>query len=421
MKLVQLVAWMSALLPLPCSAATYYVSNAGSDTNSGTTSSAPWATLAKVNATALKPGDTVALQRGSTWAETLKITHSGSAGHVIQYLSYGSNPVAPAITGANASSYAIDVNTASYIVLTHLTTAHALDGIHTNCVNNVLIDHVTSEYNADSGVLIAGGALCKSSNLVVQNSLFDNNYNNGIIDIISGDNIVVQNNSVHDNYAAIEYGAGIRFVTYGSDSRRQTNVHVLNNKVFHNGRTLAKIPVNSGNGIHMDTMGDGMVLAGNTSSDNLQFGIQVEWSGTSGTHLINGNTTTGNLSMGLVIYRRSWGVTVTNNVSTGNLRNCVIWGEFGGGDPVGMHNITFSNNFCYNPLPGGQNFSVAYGADNVKSGAGNVYLNNCLGKGGPNWFQWGSPVYTSTSALESAAAGAVSTSCSTSQVATESR
>lgn len=416
MKFVGLVAWMSALLPLPCSAATYYVSNAGSDANSGTSASASWATLAKVNATAFQPGDMIALQRGSTWAETLRITHSGSAGKVIQYVSYGNNPVAPTITGAN-SSYGIDIKSANYISLTHLTTSHALDGVHTNCVNNVLIDHITSEYNADSGVLIAGGANCASSNLVIQSSMFSNNYNNGIIDIISGDNIVVQNNTVHDNYAAIEYGAGIRFVTF--NAARQTNVHVLNNKVFHNGRTLAKIPVNSGNGIHMDTMGDGMVLSGNTSNDNLQFGIQVEWSGTSGSHLVNGNTTTGNLSMGLVIYRRSWGMVVTNNVSTGNFRNCVIWGEFGGGDPVGMHNNTFSNNFCHNPLPGGQNFSVAFGADNVQYGGGNVYLNNCLGNGGPNSFQWGNPTYTTTSALELAAKGALSLSCSATDMAAE--
>ena len=417
MKFVQLVACMSALLPLPCSAATYYVSNAGSDVNSGTVSSAPWATLAKINATDLKPGDTVALQRGSTWAETLKITHSGVEGKVIQYVSYGSDAVAPTITGTNDSSYAIDMNSVQYITLTHLTTSHALDGVHTNCVNNVLIDHVTSEYNADSGVLIAGGADCTSNNLTIQNSMFDNNYNNGLIDIISGDNIVVQNNIVHDNYAAIEYGAGIRFVTY--NEARQTNVHVLNNKIFNTGRKLSSIPSNSGNGIHMDTMGSGMVVSGNTSYDNLQFGIQVEWSGTTGSHLVTGNTTTGNLSMGLVIYRRSWGVVITNNVSTGNLRNCVVWGEFGGGDPVGMYNNVFSNNFCHDPLPGGQNFSVAYGADNVEYGSGNTYLNNCLGNGGPNSFQWGNATFTTPVALESAAGATLSLSCSTAEIEVE--
>ncbi len=416
MKLVRLVGWMSALLPLPCSAATYYVSNAGLDSNPGTSASAPWATLARVNATALQPGDVVALERGSTWVETLKITHSGAPGKVIQFVSYGNHPAAPTIKGSN-SSYAIDIASANYISLTHLTTSHALDGVHTNCVNNLLIDHITSEYNADSGILIAGGANCASSNLVIQSSVLDNNYNNGLIDIISGDNIVVQNNVVHDNYAAIEYGAGIRFVTYNES--RQTNVHVLNNRVFHNGRTLPSIPGNSGNGIHMDTMGDGMVLSGNNSYNNLQFGIQVEWSGTSGSHLVTGNTTTGNLSMGLVIYRRSWNMVITNNVSTGNFRNCVVWGEFGGGDPVGMRNNTFTNNFCHDPLPGGQNFSVAYGADNVKYGSGNVYLNNCLGNGGPNSFQWGGATYTSPSSLENAAKGSLSLSCSVAQTDAE--
>src|SRR5579863_4766318 len=58
---------------------TYYVSSsAGSDANSGTSLSAPWKTLAKVNAATLQPGDSVLLRRGDVWNESLVPSASGT-------------------------------------------------------------------------------------------------------------------------------------------------------------------------------------------------------------------------------------------------------------------------------------------------------------------------------------------------------
>ncbi|MGQ0502831.1 MAG: right-handed parallel beta-helix repeat-containing protein [Panacagrimonas sp.] len=62
----------------PAQAASYFVdSGAGKDSNSGLTETAPWKTLAKVNATAFPFGSTVYLKRGARWNESIIVPSSG--------------------------------------------------------------------------------------------------------------------------------------------------------------------------------------------------------------------------------------------------------------------------------------------------------------------------------------------------------
>src|SRR6266850_6955024 len=70
-------------------AATYYVSSAGNDAASGTSSTAAWRSVAKVNATALAPGDTILFAGGSTFAGLLQPQGSGSSASPIGFGSYG--------------------------------------------------------------------------------------------------------------------------------------------------------------------------------------------------------------------------------------------------------------------------------------------------------------------------------------------
>lgn len=90
-------------LPLLASGAagpTYFVSNSGSDSNSGLSTSLPWQTVSKVNAATLTPGTTVRFQAGGTWHEQLAIPSSGVAGNLINVDSYGTG-TNPIITGAD--------------------------------------------------------------------------------------------------------------------------------------------------------------------------------------------------------------------------------------------------------------------------------------------------------------------------------
>ena len=81
------------------SATTYYVSSStGNDANSGTSASAPWATIAHVNGQTFLPGDSILFRRGDVWNESLAAASSGSSGNPITFDAYGTG-AAPNLTG----------------------------------------------------------------------------------------------------------------------------------------------------------------------------------------------------------------------------------------------------------------------------------------------------------------------------------
>jgi hypothetical protein len=84
-------------------AADYYVDSAsGSDSNSGTTSTAPWMSLSKVNATTFQAGDVVHFKRGSAWTGNLQVRSSGTSASPVTYQAYGSG-AAPQIRNPGVS------------------------------------------------------------------------------------------------------------------------------------------------------------------------------------------------------------------------------------------------------------------------------------------------------------------------------
>jgi hypothetical protein len=81
---------------------TYYVSPTGSDANAGTSAAAPWATLAKVDATAFHPGDQILFQTGGEWHGQLTASASGTAANPIVYSDYGNTSLpTPIIDGSD--------------------------------------------------------------------------------------------------------------------------------------------------------------------------------------------------------------------------------------------------------------------------------------------------------------------------------
>jgi len=58
---------LNSAVKLSVSGTSYYVSNSGNDSNSGTSPSSAWATLAKVSEAGLKSGDAVFFERGGLW------------------------------------------------------------------------------------------------------------------------------------------------------------------------------------------------------------------------------------------------------------------------------------------------------------------------------------------------------------------
>ncbi len=103
-------------------ATTYYVdsnTSAGNDSNAGTSTSAPWRTLSKVNAALLQPGDQMLFKRGGVWHGTLTISRSGNSGNAIYFGAYGDTGLAkPAIHGDGSTDATVFVaNAASYVTV----------------------------------------------------------------------------------------------------------------------------------------------------------------------------------------------------------------------------------------------------------------------------------------------------------------
>jgi hypothetical protein len=93
------------------SATTYYVSSStGSDSNSGTASTAAWQTIAHVNSQTFLPGDSILFRRGDVWNESLVPPSSGTSGNPITFDAYGNGP-APNLTGY----YAVPASTWTFV------------------------------------------------------------------------------------------------------------------------------------------------------------------------------------------------------------------------------------------------------------------------------------------------------------------
>lgn len=106
--------------PAEAANTTYYVDSVnGNDSNSGTSPSAAWKTLGKVNAkTNYGPGDQILFKAGGVWTGSLTIKNSGAPGNPIVVGSYGEGP--KPIINANAAYAAINLENVQYITLQDL-------------------------------------------------------------------------------------------------------------------------------------------------------------------------------------------------------------------------------------------------------------------------------------------------------------
>jgi parallel beta-helix repeat protein len=80
---------IAIFLALKGNASTYYVSNAGNDSNTGTSPEYPWQTLEKVNGIVPKPGDSILFNRGDEWIGTITVNMWGLEDKPIVYGAYG--------------------------------------------------------------------------------------------------------------------------------------------------------------------------------------------------------------------------------------------------------------------------------------------------------------------------------------------
>ena len=149
----------------------YYVAAAGSDSNSGTSPSAPWQTIAKVNGATFLPGDSILFNRGDAWYGTsLTVPSAGSSGSPITFGAYGSgaNPMLKGSTFLSSGGYTLAPNqTATIYSLTDSGTSSTDSATrnwreqiaHANISASVITLTVTVKASATAALNITGAAI----------------------------------------------------------------------------------------------------------------------------------------------------------------------------------------------------------------------------------------------------------------------
>jgi len=307
--------FLALFITLPALASTYYVDcNAGSDSNAGTSITAAWRTVGKVNSVSFVPGDNILFNKGCTWTDAyISTSQSGTAGSPITYSSYGTG-AQPTISG---QTYGVYIHS-SYVVIDdfHLTLAGEMNVIAGNAnishvtVQNCLIDHATK-----SGIFLYGNA---SGNYTVGYLTFRNNtisHNGSTADdhgiyIDNSSNNLVESNTWDSN---IGYGVQIQ------DSSD-------NNVVRYNYLT------NNGWGDSAHQWGGAITIYNNqVGTFHLPTGNQIYANVSNGDRygmLAGGNSATAsNTVANNTFYGNQYGVVVHDGANFGTFKNNIVWGS----------------------------------------------------------------------------------------------
>ncbi|HSL57023.1 MAG TPA: right-handed parallel beta-helix repeat-containing protein [Acidimicrobiales bacterium] len=214
--------------------ASYYVDSvAGNDAASGTSPSAPWRTLGKVNATSFSPGDVIHFKRGSTWTgQQLVIDSNGTSAAPVTYRAYGTG-TAPTFRNA-AYGTAVKVTGNWNVVRELRLIENAYTGVEIFGSRNVASDNQIT--TSGSGMWLKG-----PDNLATRNDVRDLRM---YVNTVGGD----------DDYGAVGFW-----------------VSAANNEVSYNRCTNCKAPSHDygydGGFVEVWQVGDGLHVHHNVAID----------------------------------------------------------------------------------------------------------------------------------------------------------
>ena len=218
-------------------ATTYYVdATKGNDSYTGTSESAPWKTIAKVNSSQFQPGDFILLKRGGVWKEQLTIPSSGSSENPITFSAYGTgnNPV---IDGNNNTMPVsrhdglIFIYHRQYIVIENINVTYSNSyGIVAKGNNTeIIIRNSKVSYSNDGGIVFESYGGNSSNVLIEYCDVHHSNYrgedsSHEAITLGGADGFTVRNCEVHDNR-----------IKEGIDAKSGSiNGFIYDNNVYHN-------------------------------------------------------------------------------------------------------------------------------------------------------------------------------------------
>jgi len=204
-------------------AAIYYVdATNGVDAQSGLTPALAWKTIAKVNGIATFAGDdSILLKRGEVWAEKLRPTSAGSAGHQITFGAYGVG-APPVLT------LGIDTNARSYLTLYGLVADGAV--IISNSSTGTIINYCISKNSSTYGIRFFDSPAGVINNSVVVGSVKDGILGEGATTVLVIKNCIVSSNGALGQTTQYGITTMAASVTYsystvtGNNNQAQLNV-----------------------------------------------------------------------------------------------------------------------------------------------------------------------------------------------------
>ncbi len=208
--------------PTAAAATTYYVDcGAGNDANSGTSASAAWESLTKVDSIIFQPGDTILFERGSVCTGQLKPQGSGTSSAVITLADYGNGALPIISAGTNPSALTLSdqsyweiknlettggdpygiwiTGNAANAVINHVylsnVAVHDVTGTPTQKASGLIVFHTTGAGESFNDILVDGATAYNTSQWA---GLYADGATYASPTGTKGSNITFRNSTVHD-------------------------------------------------------------------------------------------------------------------------------------------------------------------------------------------------------------------------------
>jgi hypothetical protein len=220
------LAFLAVLLfASAASAATYYVSTSGSDTNNGLSAGAPWRTIAKANAT-LVAGDVVRISPG-TYPDVIQPTANGTSANRITYVGNLANP-------SSVSVSSIQTNGMDYISVKGVQATNDI-GLNANSSGNSADRDSLVSCVGLAGLGIGGAWYCVVANCTIGTGDANDKMNIGVFpgDISTPNASITAWCTLQDNTFNFATAGGSNAMTYS---------HMRNNRFVRNRFILTVLP-----------------------------------------------------------------------------------------------------------------------------------------------------------------------------------
>jgi len=224
---------------LSVNATTYYVSDSGNNSKSGTSVANAWASITKVNSFNFLPGDKILFEGGSSFTGSLYFDSNdkSSTSAPIIVGSYGNGKA----TINSNTTYGIYLYNIANFILKNLKvtgsgrTSNLDSGISFyNDIENKYLDNITID-----SVEVYG---YKEAGIVFGSDIQSNGYNN----------FRITNSLVHDN-------GNVGIASYSAGGLSHKNVYIAHTKVYNNSGISTRTNTHSGNGIMLSGIDGALV------------------------------------------------------------------------------------------------------------------------------------------------------------------